>query len=81
MSKRTWLWMVLHERDGWASHTKFQRLVAFILVTSAVGFYVIRGDIPSLMPELLGVYLAYAVLGRASSKWIENENNKKEGEE
>lgn len=73
-----WWYQAIRERDGRASTTKVQRLIAFAVSTIIILYQVRKGTIPTFLPELLGVYLGYAVLGRASSKWLEN---KGKGEE
>lgn len=64
--------MSTHERDGWASTTKTQRSIAFV-VTSAIVLFFAFGDkaIPPLFPELLGLYFGIAVGGRIADRWVE----------
>lgn len=76
MQPNGWWYQAVRERDGTASTTKVQRLIAFAVSTIIILYQVWKEAIPSYLPELLGVYLGYAVLGRASSKWIEHRRDK-----
>lgn len=71
-----WWAQAIRERDGWASVTKLQRLVAFFVTTLLVCYFAYLGKVPDSISELLAIYLAYAVGARATSKWIENKEKK-----
>lgn len=73
-----WIWQATHEANGWYSQSKTQRLIAFVVSTFIIVYVVIKGNILPLLPELLGVYLAYAVLGRAASRYMSERKNKQE---
>lgn len=76
-SDKSWFWMSVHEKDGWASTTKTQRSIAFIITTFVVVYYVIMGaTIPALLPELLMLYFGIAVGGRIADRWVERKENK-----
>lgn len=65
--------MAAHERDGWASTTKVQRNVAFLVTTIVVLYYVFSSNnIPALLPELLMLYFGIAVGGRIADRWVAN---------
>lgn len=69
--------MSIHEKDGWASTTKTQRSIAFVITTFIVMYYVIMGaTIPALLPELLMLYFGIAVGGRIADRWVERKENK-----
>jgi hypothetical protein len=69
--------MSTHERDGWASTTKVQRTVAFLVTTAIVLFYVFTARaIPALLPELLMLYFGIAVGGRIADRWVETKEKK-----
>lgn len=74
---RTWFWQMSHERDGWASSTKLQRVVAFLVASFVLIFSVIKGVFPAGMAELVGIYLAYAVGARyfSQSAWNKGQEN------
>lgn len=69
--------MSTHEKDGWASTTKVQRSVAFLITTVIVLFYVFSDKmIPTLLPELLMLYFGIAVGGRIADRWVETKEKK-----
>jgi hypothetical protein len=70
-----WWWQVFHERDGWASTTKPQRLIAFVVITGLVIGFAVTQKIPEGMAELAGIYLAYAV----GARWASQASFKKGG--
>lgn len=72
----SWYWQATHERDGWFSQSKTQRLIAFALSSFIIMWCVIKSNILPLLPELLGVYLGYAIIGRAASRWIATKEDK-----
>ena len=75
--ERSWWWMSTHERDGWASTTKTQRSIAFLVTTVIILFYVISDKaIPVLLPELLALYFGIAVGGRIADRWVERKEKK-----
>jgi hypothetical protein len=74
---RSWWWMSTRERDGWASTTKVQRTIAFVITTFVVVFTVINGTIPAGLAELLGIYFGIAVAGRVGDRWIEEKKSEK----
>jgi hypothetical protein len=73
--KGGWWWQVFHERDGWASTTKPQRLAAFLVITILVLFFAYKEKIPDGFAEMAGIYLAYAV----GARWASQASFKKEG--
>lgn len=74
---RTWLWQMSHERDGWASSTKLQRIAAFLVASFVLIFSVVKGIFPAGMAELTGIYLAYAIGARyfSQSAWNKGQEN------
>ena len=76
-SNKGWWWMSVHERDGWASTTKTQRSLAFLISTVIVLYYVFTDKaIPVLLPELLMLYFGIAVGGRIADRWVEQKEKK-----
>lgn len=68
-SEKGWWWQAFRDpRLVWASTTKLQILVATAVSSFVVVWCTVKGSIPSLMPELLGLYMGIVILGRAASK-------------
>jgi uncharacterized membrane protein YbjE (DUF340 family) len=71
-----WWWQLMHERDGWASLTKVQRFIGFILVSCIIGWSAFKGQVATGLTELILVYLSYIVGARFASQIAWQKENK-----